>query len=277
VAQGYKTVKDRSVYIKFQVAADSKVAKKGDYILSWTTTPWTLPGNVALAVGEKIDYVRLKIGNEYFILAENLIGKIFGDTAVDGSQKFQGKDLVGTKYEPLFPGVITTEDKDAFEVVPASFVSTTDGTGVVHTAVMYGVDDFDLGLQFNLPQVHTVDLAGKFLPTVEGFAGMFVKGKTTEDKLIAYLQEHNILLKEELYEHEYPFCWRCGTPLLYYAKTSWFIAMSKVQAQLVKNAETINWYPSHIKSGRFGEWLNGIKDWAISRKTTVGMRCCSSH
>ncbi len=270
VAQGYKTVKDRSVYIKFKVSADSKVAKKGDYILSWTTTPWTLPGNVALAVGEKIDYVRVKIGGDYYILAENLVSKIFADTAVDGSQKFAGKDLVGTKYEPLFPGVITADEKEAFEVVPASFVSTTDGTGVVHTAVMYGVDDFDLGLQFNLPQEHSVDLAGKFLPTVQGFAGMFVKGKTTEEKLIAYLQEHQILLKEELYEHEYPFCWRCDTPLLYYAKTSWFIAMTKVQAQLVKNAETINWYPNHIKAGRFGEWLNGIKDWAISRERYWG-------
>ncbi len=269
VAQGYKTVKDRSVYIKFKVAQDSKVAKKGDYILSWTTTPWTLPGNVALAVGERIDYVRLKIGNDYYILAENLVKQIFPETT-EATKTFAGKDLVGTTYEPLFPGVITADEAEAFEVVPADFVSTTDGTGVVHTAVMYGVDDFDLGLQFGLPQQHTVDLAGKFLPSVTGFSGMFVKGKTTEDKLLAYLQEHGILLKEDLYEHEYPFCWRCGTPLLYYAKTSWFVAMTKVQSQLVKNAETINWYPSHIKKGRFGEWLDGIKDWAISRERYWG-------
>ncbi len=268
VAQGYKTVKDRSVYLKFKVTTDSKVAKKGDYILSWTTTPWTLPGNVALAVGSTISYVRVQAGNEYYIMAEGLWEKVI-DGQAGVTATFKGSDLVGTTYEPLFPGVIEHKGK-GWEVLPADFVTTGDGTGVVHTAVMYGVDDYELGLKFDLPQQHTVDLTGKFVSTVTGLAGLPAKDVKTEEKIIQYLQDQGILYKEELYEHEYPFCWRCDSALLYYAKTSWFIAMTKVQSQLVKNGESINWIPEHIKRGRFGEWLEGIKDWAISRERYWG-------
>ena len=259
VAQGYKTVKDQSVYVKFKVKNQPKT-----YILAWTTTPWTLPGNVALAVGPGIKYVYAKKDSEIYILAEDLVSKIL-DTNYELQDTKLGKDLVGLEYEPLFD-IPELKSDTAYKVYAADFVSTTDGTGVVHTAVMYGEDDYNLGTAVGLPKVHTVNEQGKFTDIVpDGLSGKYVKDQETEKLVIRQLEISNLLFKIEDFEHEYPFCWRCGTPLLYYAKTSWFIKMSAVNKELLANNATVNWIPEHVKDGRFGEWLRAGKDWALSR------------
>lgn len=336
VAQGYQLVKDTSVYVKFEL-----VDEPGTFVLAWTTTPWTLPGNVALAVGKKIKYLKVKYSNnnisENFILAEAAIPKVFshlspqlesklnhgglnpqtsyavdspddGHTSLEILEEVSTDKLIGKSYKPLFDFLDLREEakkarisepageesqklksvkaaetlrsaqgfEKAYIIVSADFVTTDDGTGVVHTAVMYGEDDFQLGHKLDLPKVHTVDLQGKFNELVKPWVGWKVKdsdpaveGKTTKT-ILAYLSDHNKLYKTEKYEHDYPFCWRCKHPLLYYAKTSWFILMSKLREQLMTNNEKINWYPNHIKDGRFGEWLREVKDWAISRERYWG-------
>lgn len=301
VAQGYQNVEEDSVYIKFEL-----VDEPGTFVLAWTTTPWTLPGNVALAVGKDIDYVKTQPNQkgERYIIANDRFERLVSDdiTSVIGTDlskpippphevPIKGSELVGLKYTPLFDfvdlrnAVATTpargatpphrggdEYKNAYTIVPADFVTTEDGTGVVHTAVMYGEDDFNLGKKLNLPKVHTVDLQGRFNDLVKPWAGLEVKDSKgeTQKKIIAWLEEHGKLYKVEKYKHDYPFCWRCKHPLLYYAKTSWFIMMSKLREELIANNAKINWYPSHIKEGRFGEWLREVKDWAISRERYWG-------
>ncbi len=291
VAQGYKNVREESVYIKFKIQPRALKAKSKDaiknlklenldnaYILAWTTTPWTLPGNVALAVGEKINYaiLRNKSNNEIYILAKDRIADVLKyHPEKESNYKFikeiKGKDLVGLKYKPLFPGVITDKTKNAenaFKVYPANFVSTEDGTGVVHTAVMYGMEDYELGEKVGLPKVHTVNLDGTFNHLVPQWQGRFVKD--VEKDIIKNLKEKNLLFKTEIYAHDYPFCWRCQTPLIYYAKDSWYFRISKLKKELLKNNSKINWVPAHIKEGRFGEWLKDVKDWAISRERYWG-------
>ncbi|MBT6067639.1 class I tRNA ligase family protein, partial [bacterium] len=232
VAQGYKEVTEPSVYIKFKVLKGNNKVKENDYILSWTTTPWTLPGNVALAISEKYDYVRIELNNEYYVLAKDRLEVIGEDYKV--IDEFKGKDLIGLEYEPLFKGAIPedTENYDkAFHIYPASFVTVEDGTGVVHTSVMYGEDDYELGKQVNLPMVHTVDEEGKFVDTVKEWAGKFVKSNKVQEGITNDLDKRGLLLKAEDYTHDYPFCWRCSTPLLYYAKDSWFFKMSSLQKE----------------------------------------------
>jgi len=277
VAQGYKLTKDNSVYLKFKISKGNDLVKAGNFILAWTTTPWTLPGNVALAVGSNIDYVIARIDKENFVLAKERVELVLKDSSYEIIKEVKGADLIGLEYEPLFviPALKAEEGKTktkAYSVVPADFVTTTDGTGVVHTAVMYGEDDYNLGEEVGLPKVHTVDEAGHFTNDLiaYGLSGKFVKGGATEKIILDHLTAKGILLKEEIYEHDYPFCWRCDTPLLYYAKDSWFIAMSKLKEELIANNQTINWVPDHIKAGRFGEWLNNVKDWAISRERYWG-------
>ncbi|MBU0597769.1 isoleucine--tRNA ligase, partial [Patescibacteria group bacterium] len=262
VALGYKEVEEDSVYIKFKV-----VDEEDTYILSWTTTPWTLPGNVALAVGEDIDYAKVKVDKEIYILAKSIAEKLFEKLKV--VKEMKGKDLVGMVYEPLFNIASLKSDK-AHKVYVADFVNIEEGTGIVHTAVMYGEDDYQLGERVGLPKYHTVDENGLFTKEVEKWAGQFVKDEKVEQGIVNDLEEKKLLLKSEPYKHSYPFCWRCETPLLYYAKDSWFIRMSKLKEKLIRNNEQINWTPSYIKHGRFGEWLDELKDWAFSRERYWG-------
>ena len=260
VAQGYQEVTETSIYVKFRLKE-----KKDTFILSWTTTPWTLPGNVALAVGESIDYVKVKQGSEFFYLAEARLGILEGEYEIVERKK--GKELTGLTYEPLFT-YITPEGKPAFLVATADFVTTEEGTGVVHTAVMYGTDDYTLGEKLGLPRVHTVDDAGCFKDFVTDFAGKFVK--EAEPDIIKNLKARGLLYKPEKYTHSYPFCWRCDSPLLYYARPSWYIKTSQFRENLIRANQSVSWYPPEIGSGRFGEWLAGNVDWALSRERYWG-------
>ncbi|MCH8986764.1 class I tRNA ligase family protein, partial [Patescibacteria group bacterium] len=268
LAQGYKTVKDRSVYVRFKTSSFAKASADKDdaYFLAWTTTPWTLPGNVALAVGADIDYVLAEKDKEKYILAKALAEKVLGE--YKQIKTFKGKELVGKKYKPLFRFKEPEKGKKAWEVVAADFVSTKEGTGIVHTAVAYGVDDFALGKKENLTMLHLVNEDGTFTKEAAPFEGIFVKD--ADPLIIEDLKKRNLLFKEELYEHEYPHCWRCESPLLYYAKETWFVDMQKVKKDLKKNNQQINWTPSHIKNGRMGEWLSEVKDWAFSRERYWG-------
>jgi len=270
VAQGYEDVKDLSVTVKFKI-----VGEENTYILAWTTTPWTLPGNVALAVGKDIPYIKIEVDGALLWLAKDRLQTVAPGAKI--LEEATGADLIGKKYEPLYPYLsdnISLEQKEklgnAFQVYGADFVTTADGTGVVHTAVMYGQDDFELGTKVGLPKFHLVDLAGKFMEFVGPFAGRFVKDEDVAVDIIKDLAHRGLLFKKEKYEHSYPFCWRCHTPLLYYARDSWYIAMSKLRSELVEENEKINWEPSYIKDGRFGEWLRDVKDWAISRERYWG-------
>jgi len=288
LALGYKTTQDDSVYVKFKLLEGQKI--KNDlidnqtYVLSWTTTPWTLPGNVALAINPNINYLVVKRENtaEKFLVAQDVFFKKTDQVnnqrfAKDGVwlglwevlKEFKGEDLVGLKYEPLFQ-IASLESEKSYKIYPASFVNTEDGTGVVHTAVMYGDDDYQLGKEIGLPFHHTVNEKGIFEEEVQELKGNYVKDNATTEKIISILKERNFLFGEEKYEHEYPFCWRCGTPLLYYARQSWFIKMTALKQKLLASNRKINWIPETIKEGRFGEWLREIKDWAISRERYWG-------
>jgi isoleucyl-tRNA synthetase len=290
LAQGYKEVSDTAVYVKFKVVADQKLfqvlgknpqtVQKSPvgpvYLLAWTTTPWTLPGNVALAVGEDVEYVAVKVGDETLILAKQLAESAGFSNRADWlsaeadpkerGRKILGRDLLGLKYEPLFDFPALQNDK-SHQVYAADFVTTTEGTGIVHTAVMYGADDFELGTKLGLPKSHLVGEDGRFIAGTP-WAGKKVTEVGTE--IITDLEARDLLFKQEKYIHTYPFCWRCQTPLIYYARDSWYIRMSELRSELVKENEKINWTPAHIKEGRFGEWLREIKDWAISRERYWG-------
>ena len=285
LAQGYMDVKDLSVTAKFhlkpgQSYGKNKETKDTAYILAWTTTPWTLPGNVALAVGEKISYTALRVvgTSELYIIATKRIENVFKDQEIEiVHDDILGKDLIGLEYEPLYPylsNTISDSEKPklgkAFKVYPAEFVTTEDGTGVVHTAVMYGQDDFVLGNDIGLPKHHLVGLDGKFFTGTDFLEGRFVRDEEVAVDIIKDLAHRGLLFKKEKYEHSYPHCWRCKTALIYYARDSWYIKMTSLRDQMVKENEGINWEPSYIKEGRFGEWLRDIKDWAISRERYWG-------
>jgi isoleucyl-tRNA synthetase len=257
VSQGYKDVTEDSVYIAFKLKD-----KKGEYILAWTTTPWTLPGNVALAVGKKIDYVKIELPDkDTLILGKEKLDLVKGDYKI--VEELKGKDLVGLEYEPLYD-IKETQNEKSHKVIAADFVTTEAGTGIVHTAVMYGIDDYEVGIKEGLPAVHTVGEDGKFLDIAPKFLqGRFVK--SAEKDIIEDLKERQLLFKKEKFTHSYPFCWRCDTPLLYYGINSWFIKVSAIKDRMVELNQQINWEPQHIKDGRFGKWLEGAKDWALSR------------
>jgi isoleucyl-tRNA synthetase len=280
LAQGYKEVTDKSIYVKFKAKAEQKI---GDwttddktYFLVWTTTPWTLPGNVALAVNSGIKYQVLSIKGENLILASSRTEQVVQEG--EKLTEIEGKLLLGIEYEPLYSFVPL--EKKAHFVVAGDFVSDSDGTGMVHIAPAYGEDDYSVSKMNDLPVLMTLDKEGKMISEVTPWAG---KGaKESDPDIIAELEGRGLLYKTEMYKHDYPFCWRCDTALLYYAKDSWFIEMTKLKTELVKNNENINWVPDNIKHGRFGEWLEGVKDWAISRDRYWGTplpiwECSSCH
>jgi isoleucyl-tRNA synthetase len=253
---GYRdNVPDPSVYIKFRLKKDPKT-----FILAWTTTPWTLPGNVALAVDNDVDYIKVKDGDEYLILAEARLTIL--EEPPEVVERMKGRDLVGLDYEPLYPYSVP-EEGHAHYVVDADFVSTEEGTGVVHTSALYGVDDLRLCQEKGIPFKHTVGLDGAFLPYVVKFAGLHVK--EADPLIVDDLKERGLVYKAETILHTYPFCWRCGTPLIYYALDAWYIRTTSRKEQLIANNNATNWVPAHIKTGRMGDWLENNIDWQFSR------------
>lgn len=261
VAQGYKDVKENSLIAKFKV-----LGKDNEYILAWTTTPWTLPSNLALCVNPHEKYVRFTIegdeNNTIYIMAEALIKSVFGEDAkANILNEYTGEELKGTEYEPLYSFV--KPDKKAYYVIADDYVTMEDGTGVVHTAPAFGEDDARVCKANGLPFINLVDHQGNFVKETGEWAGTFVKDA---DKLVIRdLKERNLCFAVIPFEHSYPFCWRCDTPLLYYACDTWFIEMTKVRDRLLANNETVNWMPDNIKHGRFGNFLENIIDWGLSR------------
>jgi isoleucyl-tRNA synthetase len=260
VAQGYKDVKETSIYVKFRVKGEEQV-----YLMAWTTTPWTLPSNVALTVNPDETYVKAKCSDEVYILAEALAETVLKEE-FEVLERVQGKDLIGMEYEPLFDFVVP--DKKAYYVVGGDFVTLTDGTGIVHTAPAFGEDDARVGRAYDLPFVQLVNEQGRFVDAVKPWKGVFVKDADRE--IISHLDQRNLLYKAMDYEHSYPFCWRCDTPLLYYARDTWFIKMTEVKDRLIKNNRTVNWLPENIKEGRFGNFLENVVDWGLSRERYWG-------
>jgi len=264
VAQGYKAIKEESVYLKFKLKD-----RKDTYFLVWTTTPWTLPGNVALAINPDIIYTVVKVNNERYILAQDRLGvldEFLNEDYKVVEKEVKGKDLLNLSYKPPFDFI--HPDKRAHYTIPADFVRVEDGTGIVHIAPAFGEEDFLASKEHNLPIIFPVDEEGKFVKEVLPYAGLFVKD--ADPKIVSDLKKQNLFLNTEMIEHTYPFCWRCDTLLLYYAKSSWFIQMSKVRKDLLKNNRQVNWYPKHLKEGRFGDWLESAVDWAISRERFWG-------
>jgi isoleucyl-tRNA synthetase len=282
VAQGYKDVTEDSIYVRFPLTPQSAVALGAKDASSislavWTTTPWTLISNVAAVVHPDVAYVVAASRGERFIMARDLYEKVLGKEAVV-ERELSGRDLLGLEYEPPFRYM--TPDKPAHFVVGADYVTTTDGTGIVHMAPAFGEDDMRVGLENDLPVVNAVDLEGRFIAEVTPWAGVFVKD--ADPAIIAELKARGLLLGVESYEHSYPFCWRCDTALLYYAKATWYIKTTGMKDELIQANEDVAWYPDHIKHGRFGEWLANNVDWALSRDRYWGTplpawRCEEGH
>ncbi len=254
VSQGYQDVKDPSVYVKFKLKNEENT-----FFLVWTTTPWTLISNVALAVHPDVEYVKVEYKGEKLILAEARVGVLEGEHVV--LEKLKGAALSGMKYDRLF--AFHPVDKDAFFVVNADFVTTEDGSGIVHMAPAYGEDDYQTAKKFGLPTIHPVNKSGEFGSEVTDFAGKFVK--EADPLIVQNLKSRGLLHKKETITHNYPHCWRCRTPLLYYARDSWYISTTKYAAKMIELNRQINWVPPEVGTGRFGNWLEENKDWALSR------------
>jgi isoleucyl-tRNA synthetase len=262
--QGYRDVQDPAVTVAFKLKNENNT-----FILAWTTTPWTLPSNLALAVGEDLDYVKIDDNGTNYIFAKALIGRYYKDISkIRILEEYKGVKLVGLKYEPLFPYFKELENKKAFVVVPGHHVTIESGTGVVHIAPGFGEDDAEIGKKAGLPSVCPVDDEGKFTSDVGDYKGINVK--EADKIIIKRLKDEKKLIKHETYQHSYPHCWRCDQPLIYKAVTSWFVDTQKIKEGMLKANSKITWVPEHIKDGRFGKWLEGARDWAISRNRYWG-------
>ncbi len=264
VAQGYKEVSEYSAYVRFKVKGQDNT-----YLLAWTTTPWTLPSNVALCVNEKEDYLWFSLRGETFVMAEALVESVFGAEDAAGITRIKtvkGRELAGIEYEPLYPPQKQPLEKGWY-VVTDDYVTLTDGTGIVHNAPAFGEDDARVGRVHSLPFLQPVDVKGEF---VEGtpWAGKFVKD--ADPLIMDDLASRGLLLKKEMYTHNYPHCWRCDTPLLYYARAGWFIRMTEVRDELVANNRSVDWHPENIKEGRMGNFVENVIDWAVSRERYWG-------
>ncbi|PCI21282.1 isoleucine--tRNA ligase [Candidatus Wolfebacteria bacterium] len=288
VNQGYKDVTDISVFVKFELTdpirtsgsqkepTSNGAGEPKTFLLAWTTTPWTLPGNAALAIGKDFEYVKIKIGNENFILAKNLLNVIEEEYTVIGEVKTE--DLIGKSYTPLFDYYSTQSDlenrENGWKVYAADFVTVEDGTGIVHIAPAFGDDDMTLGKKEKLPFIQHVTTGGVFKDEVKDFIGQSVKPKdepqSADIEIIKFLAHSNKLFAKKKIVHSYPHCWRCETPLLNYASSSWFIRVTDLVDKLLANNKKTNWIPEHIRDGRFGKWLEGARDWAISRSRFWG-------
>ena len=268
VAQGYKDIKDISVYVTFELASEP-----GTHLLAWTTTPWTLPGNVAVAVNANFVYAIVLHNGKRYVIAKDLVSRVFKDKEHEVVGERTGKSLVGLAYKPLFdyyandPALVNREN--GWKVVAADFVTIESGTGVVHEAPAFGEEDLDLGKKEKLPFIQHVALDGRINPEVTDFAGLQAKPKddhtSTDVAVIKVLAARGLLFEKEKIEHSYPHCWRCDTPLLNYAASSWFVDVVALKPRLIEENREITWVPENIRDGRFGKWLEGARDWAISR------------
>ncbi|MCB0332778.1 MAG: isoleucine--tRNA ligase, partial [Bdellovibrionales bacterium] len=279
----YKDVQDPAITIRFRSTEDENVS-----YLAWTTTPWTLPANLALCVGPDIDYVTIKVGDETLILAEARLSSYFKEGEYVVISRSKGIELEGKTYTPLFPYFADRKDVGAFRILIDSYVSTEDGTGIVHQAPAHGEDDYRIGQEHNIDPIDPVDAQGNYLDEVTDFKGQNVK--EADKGVIAYLKEKGLLFKHETLNHSYPFCERSNTPLIYKTINAWFVKVEDIRDQMLENNSTIHWIPEHIKDGRFGNWLGQARDWNISRNRFWGnpipvwrcescdhMECLGSH
>ncbi|MCJ7508152.1 MAG: isoleucine--tRNA ligase [candidate division Zixibacteria bacterium] len=261
VAQGYEEISDPSVFVKMELED-----KSNTYFLVWTTTPWTLISNIALAVNPQLDYVKVEHKGENLIMARNSLHQVLGED-YKIVEEMKGKDLEKIRYKPLYNFIPVKKD-EGYYVVLGDFVSLEDGTGIVHIAPAFGADDYEIGKKYSLKLLQPVDTSGKFTSEIKNWADMFIKD--ADPKIIQDLKDRKLLYKEEKYVHNYPFCWRCGSPLIYYARKSWYIQTTAFKDKMLANNHKINWYPPDIGQGRFGEWLENNVDWALSRERFWG-------
>jgi isoleucyl-tRNA synthetase len=259
VAQGYEEMKTETVVVKF------KLKDKDEYFLAWTTTPWTLPSNVCVTVNPEETYLKVRQNDEIYYVGKVLADKVLGED-YEVIEEYKGKDLEYVEYEQLIPFIKVDGDKKAFFVTLGDYVTTEDGTGIVHSAPAFGEDDYNTGVRYNLPVLKPVDDEGKFTDTI--WKGKFVMDADLD--IIQWLRENGKLYKKERIVHNYPHCWRCHTPLLYYAKPSWYIEITKLKDKLIENNNGVNWYPDFVGEKRFGNWLENLNDWAISRSRYWG-------